>query len=414
MRDPRLFTTDGQFQAMCGRLVTLLFAVGLLIGPRLRRAEGAEPRSPLSSIAATAATSTAKHFSVTDYGAKCDDIADDALAIETAFRAAGSKCHVLSDQTVVNQASVSLPPAHTCKVNTPLSIVGSCVGIESNGATLDFRSISVPQGTVVAALTVTSAHPASPYGDNVIIWDGLHLMGPGKETRTVGLLLKTGQAVFQRPNVHGFGVGIQLGDHAFVDSFTHPSIWNVGTGIYCPPGQVDAGENITVEQGAIFNADVGINNQGCGITVSGTSFDGLSSSAVINATKGGGDLRCSNCYIEYFTPVKVPIFQLGGCNAWEFIDFQGGQIQNDYTKSSSNVRALISNDPKKLCGGGGPWAYFDNVFFGNLFPSAKCDAGDGPACILGTNASQVKVSHSTNGAGGGTMWNVNVPKHQLW
>ena len=348
-----------------------------------------------------------------DYGAKCDDITDDRKALGSALRAAGSKCQVLADQSVINQAFISLPAGRTCKVDAPLSVVGSCVGIETNGAALDFRSMPVTAGSIVTALTINSAHSASPYGDNIINWDGLHLIGPGKNTRTIGLLVKTGQAVFRQVNIHGFGVGIQLGDYAFLDSFTHPSIWNVGIGIYCPPGQIDAGENITIEQGVIFNSDVGIDNQGCGVTVQSTSFDGLGSSAVINATVGGGDLRCANCYIEYFAPIADPVFQLGACNAWEFIDFQGGQIQNDYTRST-NIKALISNDPKQICGGAGSWASFDDVFFGNLFPKAKCDAGSGPACIVGRNAKQVRIFHSTSGAGGGTMWNVNVPAHRTW
>jgi hypothetical protein len=379
----------------------LIVILGLVFDPLyIRRVTAAEQLE-------NARKAGAARFSVTDYGAKCDDHSDDSLAIETAFRAAARNCRVLGDQSVVNQTAVSLPNAQTCKVNVPLSIVGSCVGIESNGATLDFRSMPVPQGRVVAALTVNSAHPASPYGDNVTVWDGLHLMGPGKATHSIGLLVRTGQAVFQRFNVHGFGVGIQLGDYAFIDSFTHPSIWNVGIGIYCPPGQVDAGENITVEQGAIFNSDVGIDNQGCGMTVSGTSFDGLGGSAIVDATEGGGDLRCSNCYIEYFGPISVPVFQEGACNAWEFIDFQGGQIRSDYTKGA-NMKALISNNPKTLCGGTGSWAYFNDVFFGNLNPSAKCDAGMGPVCIVGNNAARVRVERSTSGAGGGDMWNLEV------
>jgi len=371
-----------------------------------------EPISPILSTAS--ADSTTTRFRVTDYGAKCDDIADDSSAIARAIRAAGKQCRVLPDQSVVNQAYISLPFAHTCKVSEPLSLVGSCVGIESNGAALDFRSMPTsPPGSPVAALTIISAHPASPYGDNVVTWDGLHLMGPGRATNTIGILLKTGQAVFQRPNIHGFGVGVQLGDYAFVDSFTEPSIWNARIGIYCPPGQKDAGENITIEQGAIFNSGIAIDNQGCGITADGTSFDALSGSAIIDGTKGAGDSRCVNCYIEYFAPISVPIFQLSGCNAWEFIEFEGGHILSDYGKSA-NVQALISNDPKGLCGGKGSWAYFSDVFFGNLTATGKCDAGNGAACIIGRNAGQVRVTHSTSGAGGGAMWNVNIPDQRGW
>jgi len=72
------------------------------------------------------------------------------------------------------------------------------------------------------------------------------------------------------------------------------------------------------------------------------------------------------------------------------------------------MKALISNNPKTLCGGTGSWAYFNDVFFGNLNPSAKCDAGMGPVCIVGNNAARVRVERSTSGAGGGDMWNLEV------
>jgi hypothetical protein len=257
---------------------------------------------------------------------------------------------------------------------------------------------------LTAAITITSKHPASPYGDNAVTWTAIHLVGPGKSTNTVGILVETGQAVLQRPVIHGFGTGIQFGDYAFVDSLDHPAIWNVNTGISCPPGAKDSGENLTVTGGAIFNSGVAIDNRGCGLTLSGTSLDGLSGSAI---KVRGGAVACDNCYVEYFSPIASPIVDIEGCNAWSHITFRGGWILNDH--SGPNITALIRNDPAKLCGGSGSWARFDTVFFGNLTPTGQCDAGSGPSCVVGSNAKQVRISESTSGAGGGTMGNVHLP-----
>jgi hypothetical protein len=235
-----------------------------------------------------------------------------------------------------------------------------------------------------------------------VTWDGLHLAGPGRDTRTIGLLVGTGQAVFQRLDINSFGVGIQLSNYAYVDHFEQPSVFDVGTGLYCPSHLIDAGENITISQGALFNSRVAVDNQGCGVTILGTSIDGMSSSAIINK----GAFRCIGCYVEYFQPIAVPVFELGGCNAWSYFIFDNGTIKNDHP--GKNVLALARNE-RVPCAGAGPWAYFDNVFFAGLFPTATCNAGRGPACIIGQNASQVHVLHSTDGAAGGAMGNIEVP-----
>jgi hypothetical protein len=339
---------------------------------------------------------------VTSFGAKCDGRSNDYLPIEAAFNAAAARCTVHKNQDVWNQNYVDLPPGHTCKVNSPLVIKGSCVGLRSNGAVLDFSSLAPPATLPVAAVTVRSSHPASPYGDNVVTWDGLHLAGPGRDTHTIGLLIETGQAVFERLDINSFGVGTQFGDYAYVDHFDQPSIFSVGTGIYCPSHLIDSGENITISQGAIFNSRVAINNQGCGLTLLGTSIDGMSSSAIINK----GTFRCIACYIEYFQSIVDPVFELGGCNAWSYFIFDNGTIKNDHR--GKNVLALVRNE-RVPCAGAGPWAYFNNVFFGGISPSAPCNAGHGPACIIGNNAGQIHVFHSTDGAGGGAIGNVKVP-----
>jgi hypothetical protein len=136
-------------------------------------------------------------------------------------------------------------------------------------------------GPSTSAISIVSNHPYSPYGDNLVPWDQLHLIGPGPSSATVGVRIETGQAVLERPDINGFGVGVQFGNFAYVDQVDHPSIWNTGVGIDCPAGMKDAGENITINQGVIFNSGIGVRSYGCGITMNENSFDGLGDSAVI-------------------------------------------------------------------------------------------------------------------------------------
>jgi hypothetical protein len=336
------------------------------------------------------------------YGAKCDAHTDDAYALSLAIKAADSKCVITASQDATNQSYIILPAGRTCAVKSPLVFPGSCVGIEGNGAVLDFRSLTSSAPSAIA-ITIVSSHPYSPYGDNLVPWDQLHLIGPGPSSATIGLRIETGQAVLERPDINGFGVGIQFGNNAYVDQIDHPALWNNKVGIDCPAGLKDAGENITINQGVIFNSRIGVRSYGCGITMNETSFDGLGDSAVI--TRSG--FRCFGCYIEYFAAITAPVFDISNCNAWSFVDFHGGTIQND--RPGANIGALVSNHPDHICGGSGPWASFDDVFFANLNPHTKCDRGEGPTCIIGSNSRQARILNSTNGSGGGSMGNVHLP-----
>jgi hypothetical protein len=331
----------------------------------------------------------------------CDDVTDDSAVLQSLINAAQRGCSVQADQSITGQSYIDLPQGKVCRIDQPIVLVGSCVGLNGNGSTLDFQHL-VNNGRV--AITITSQHPVSPYGDNAVSWSTINLAGPGPSTDTVGILVQTGHAVLQRPVIHGFGIGIQFGNYAFVDSLDRPEIWNVGTGISCPGSTKDSGENLTVMGGAIFNSGVAVDNRGCGLTLSGTSIDGMSGSAM---TVQGGTVTCDNCYIEYFASTASPIFDLQGCNAWSYIAFRGGTILNDF--GGANVMALIRNDPQQLCGGSGSWARFDTVFFGNINPSGPCAAGTGPSCVVGSNANQVSILQGTSGAGGGTMGNVHLP-----
>ncbi|MGH8336760.1 MAG: hypothetical protein ACRETL_08095, partial [Gammaproteobacteria bacterium] len=186
------------------------------------------------------------------YGAKCDGHTDDAAAFGRAIKAAASKCVIAASQDATNQSFIILPAGRTCAVKSTLVFPGSCVGVRGNGAVLDFRSLP-SGGPSAVAISIISSHPYSPYGDNLVPWDQLHLIGPGASSATIGVRIETGQAVIERPDINGFGVGIQFGNFAYVDQIDHPSIWNTGVGIDCPAGLKDAGENITINQGVIFN-----------------------------------------------------------------------------------------------------------------------------------------------------------------
>jgi hypothetical protein len=358
-------------------------------------------------VALFATPALASGVSVTGYGAKCDGMTDDSGAIQAAITAAGANCSSDGLHQMHSQSYIELPTGSTCKIDSGLQFDAACEGIVSNGATIDATGLSSG-----AAITVGSSQPQSPFGENVPPWEGLHVIGPGASSSTVGLLVQAGAVVFDRLNLSGFGVGVQFGGYAFLDRFEDPMIWSCSTAVNYPMGPSGiAGENITFHGGSIFGAQVGFQNDGGEISIAGMSIDGLTNAAVVNLA---GAVKIYDTHIEYFSPISTSPLEIeGSCNAWTFINVTGGVIQSD--SASTNVRSTIDIKPSSICGGSGPWISLQNVFFAGLNPSPGCVRGTGSTCVTGTSPTsgtgtgQVVISSSTDGTGGGTMGSIHLP-----
>ena len=345
--------------------------------------------------------------SVTAQGARCDGITDDSGAIQAAIGVAGARCSSDGSHQMRNQSYIELPSGSTCKINSGLQFDAACVGLVSNGATLDASGLSSG-----AAITVNSSQPQSPFGENVPPWSGVHVIGPGASTNSIGLLVQAGAVIFDKLNVSNFGVGVQFGSYAFLDRFETPMIFNCATAVNFPTGLGgNAGENITVQGGSIFGSQVGFKNNGGELNIEGMSIDGLSDAAIVNLD---GAVRVSDTHIEYFAPIKTSPLEIeGGCNAWTFINLSGGLIQSD--TGTTNVRSTIDIRPPGICGGSGPWVSLERVFFAGLNPAPGCARGAGSTCVTGTSPAsgtgigQVAITSSTDGSGGGTMGAAHLP-----
>jgi hypothetical protein len=358
-------------------------------------------------LALSASPALGSGILVRQHGARCDGIADDTIAIKASIIAAGVQCYSDSSHQMHNQSYIELPAGTTCKISSSLQFNAACVGFVSNGATLDATALSSG-----AAISVVTSQPQSPFGENTPPWEGVHVIGPGAATNTIGLLVQSGGVIFNKLNVSNFGVGVQFGANTFLDRFETPMIWNCTTAVNFAAGlSGNAGENITFHGGSIFGSKVGFQNNGGELNIDGVSIDGLSDAAVVNLE---GAVRLSNTHIEYFAPIKTSPLEIeGGCNAWTFIDVSGGLIQSD--TGTSNMRSTIDIKPSSICGGSGPWISLQKVFFAGLNPAPGCARGAGCTCVTGTSPAsgtgigQVVITSSTDGSGGGTAGAAHLP-----
>ena len=344
---------------------------------------------------------------VTKHGARCDGISNDTEAIQATINAAAAQCYSDSSHQMHNQSYIELPSGSTCKIYSALQFNAACVGFVSNGATLDASGLGSGP-----AIVVNTSQPDSPFGENTPPWDCVHVIGPGPTTNTIGLLVQTGAVTFNKLNISNFGVGVQFGANTFLDRFEAPMIWNTTTAVNFAAGlNGNAGENITFHGGSIFGSQVGFQNNGGELNIDSVSIDGLSDAAIVDLQ---GAVRVTNSHVEYFAPIKTSPLEIeSGCNAWTFIDWNGGLIQSDI--GSTNVRSTIDIKPSSICGGSGPWVRMDKVFMAGLNPAPGCARGAGSTCITGTapangtGIGQVVITSSTDGSGGGAMGATHLP-----
>lgn len=349
-------------------------------------------------------------YKLSGYGALCNGQHDDTAAFKAAAAAAAKSCiEVNNDEWY--QSVLEFPHRGSCLFNSPISVDASCSKLETNGSVLRF-----PKGS---GLTFTSSHPINPYGDNLAIKEELHVVGPGKSgsSGTYGVRLNAANLVFTSLDVNGFNYGVQIGDNSYMISLYHPNLWGNGTGLYCPTGLKNSGENISGFGGAIFNNAVGVDNQGCDIVLLSTSLDYNSVSAVkdaANPSNGAatGSVSLVGVNVE-FGVITGPVFQLGingtgsNCNGFDFILVEGGKVHATVFPHGPNAVALVDNDTCKIPGlrSGGTVTIRD-AWVAGIQPSGNCVAGtSGTNCVIGNNARQVKLIDLHDDSGHWFTWN---------
>ena len=250
-------------------------------------------------------------------------------------------------QAAMNCPGSVVRPHGNCDVNQAL--VGTNIGYEGVDATLNVEPI-VPIG--VTLVTGADAYTSRP-------WAHLRMTG----SSATGLLLEGNFTHLDQPSISGFGNNITIGNNAYLDTIIAPTIWNGSQGIYCPTSS-NAGEGIVVVGGEIFNLVTGSYNSGCGLTFSGTHFDGISGTPlVLNEGSNGASTDCTNCYIELnVQPSSGVMLSVTGYDGGGSMEWIGGQIQQDNFNASTSLLGLTNNGTASAA----PYVRVSNTRFRNV------------------------------------------------
>lgn len=337
-------------------------------------------------------------FPITNYGAVCDGSHDDSASINAAFAAAKALGCRFNNNFAQQQAYIDFPPGKICKVNEGLTLDTSCVGINGNGATLDFSGMAATSEGV----TTTADNQVSPYNDNLTVKD-LKMIGNGRSNNSVALWSNSSGVRYENMSAWNWNHAVQIGNFSFLNEFDNFHFISNNDGFYCPSGVNDAGENNKLIGGVIANGSMGINDPGaCEFYSFATSFDYLSQQIVYNV----GMIQLDAPHIE-FNQLTGPMFQVAGPNAFEHLVVNGGYaVGNAANGTGSDMTAVIEMDAAGLSSGSwGPWSSITDMFMVNMNPSATCvvsaqNPGNIPEmCAIGANSAQAKFLNVRNAQG---------------
>jgi hypothetical protein len=173
---------------------------------------------------------------------------------------------------------VTLPSASTCAADKPVMLDAAYCGFDSNGSWLNCK-----QNQSACMMVTNSQAPANPYRGNTQPFRNLNMYGPGAANNgSIGLLVSAPIWTLSGFNISQFGSGIEFGNYAWLDHFIGGSLWNNYADFYCPGGLTDAGEQITLESGQMFNSHYGVYLEGCEVNISNTSIDAISVAPITN------------------------------------------------------------------------------------------------------------------------------------
>jgi hypothetical protein len=201
----------------------------------------------------------AETVSILDFGAVADGNGSGGGTDNTAFIQAALNAIVASDtpkQLVI--------PAGIYRCDTGLIVNIHLVSIESLRGVLDFTNLA----STGSALTIIGDTAGNPYKQANAYLRGIEIIGPsdaGAGSRGLylnalsgGLDVGPSHISLENLNVHGFSIGIEQGNNAYLIDLFHVDFYECDVICYLPSGMINSGSQICFYGGTWYNSRTGL------------------------------------------------------------------------------------------------------------------------------------------------------------
>jgi hypothetical protein len=261
--------------------------------------------------------------------------------------------------------------------------------------------------TYVPAITITTS--SNPYGSSASVFRGIHMIGPGQNSPTIGIQVNGAGINLDKPMVHDFGIDVGTFTNAYLLKMNNPTLYNAQVAYNQGAGS-DSGEEMSIIGGQIFNSGHAVNYTG-EVVAYGTAMDFLSGTTAF----GGGVFKGYGLHLEGSAVANIPILEENSCNAFGFIELRDPTVLVD--GSPSTTEALVQLDGSgggqyyiTGCNGNGHGGFVkitDGFINGMNASGLSCAFNSSPLdCVTGSstyvnNAHNPLVSLCDNTSGGG-------------
>lgn len=292
------------------------------------------------AVGRTVADKLAETYSVKDFGAVGDGMADDTWAIQSAINA------VIES----GQMGRVYIPSGVYRITRGLVVDCAYVSIDSNGAEIIAKEI--------ASGPVLHIHgTATPSFQQICSRiEGLRIYGTNQNNTADGILIagySPGDAAnltIRNCYIDGFASGIKFGNNAYLIGFYSTDVRHCAKAVYVPYGIGNAMENVCFIKCTLRQSTRLVDHQKGGLMFYGCSFDHWYDDCIyIN----GARLFMYGCHIEHqgtFTEIPITVHGHGGR-----LEMFGGSIGT--TSSTGDVPAQYIVNCDESADGGGVFIY---------------------------------------------------------